>query len=128
MLRLAAAVLLFRRLPAIIGLYTYIPAISNWRQAAFIGWFGPMGVGALFYYTIAIQCFEVDGPNAYAREVIEPIIYFIILSSVVIHGITIPLFFLGTFASRTLTRSALSKDSSYICSSSEVGSLDIQLF
>lgn len=104
MLGLASAVLLFRRLPVIIGLYKYIPAISNWRQAAFMGWFGPMGVGALFYYTIAIQFFETDGPNAYAKLVIEPIIYFIILSSVVIHGITIPIFFLGTFATRTLTK------------------------
>lgn len=97
-------VLLFRRLPIIIGLYKYIPAIPNWRQAVFMGWFGPMGVGALFYYTIAVQYFEFDGPNAYARQVIEPIIYFIILSSVVIHGITIPVFFLGSFASRTLSK------------------------
>lgn len=70
----------------------------------FMGWFGPMGVGALFYYTIAIQYFEESGPNSRVREVIEPVIYFIILSSVVIHGITVPLFFLGTFASRTLTK------------------------
>ncbi|KAI7883816.1 Cation/H+ exchanger [Mucor mucedo] len=104
LLGLAAAVLLFRRLPIILGLYKYIPAISNWRQAIFMGWFGPMGVGALFYYTIAIQFFETDGENAYARLVIEPIIYFIILSSVVIHGITIPIFFLGSFATRTLTK------------------------
>lgn len=69
-----------------------------------MGWFGPMGVGALFYYTIAIESFELDGPNAYARQVIEPIIYFIILSSVVVHGITIPVFFLGTFATRTITK------------------------
>ncbi|GAA5800593.1 hypothetical protein HPULCUR_006029 [Helicostylum pulchrum] len=104
LLGLAVFVLLFRRLPIIIGLHKYIPAIPNWRQAVFMGWFGPMGVGALFYYTIAVQYFEFDGPNAYARQVIEPIIYFIILSSVVIHGITIPLFFLGTFASRTLSK------------------------
>ncbi|KAI8079240.1 Cation/H+ exchanger [Thamnidium elegans] len=104
LLGLAVFVLLFRRLPVIIGLYKYIPAIPNWRQAVFMGWFGPMGVGALFYYTIAVQYFEFDGPNAHARQVIEPIIYFIILSSVVIHGITIPVFFLGSFASRTLSK------------------------
>ncbi|KAI9343710.1 Cation/H+ exchanger [Pilaira anomala] len=104
LLGLAASVLVFRRLPVIIGLYKYIPAITNWRQAVFMGWFGPMGVGALFYYTIAIESFELDGPNAYARQVIEPIIYFIILSSVVVHGITIPVFFLGTFATRTITK------------------------
>lgn len=111
LLGLAAAVLLLRRLPIILGLYKYIPAISNWRQAMFMGWFGPMGVGALFYYTIAIQFFETDGENAYARLVIEPIIYFIILSSVVIHGITIPIFFMGSFATRTLTKTT-SKSSS----------------
>ncbi|CEI96039.1 hypothetical protein RMCBS344292_10209 [Rhizopus microsporus] len=55
LLGLAMGVLLFRRLPVVVGLYHYIPGISNWRQAIFMGWFGPIGVGALFYYTMAIE-------------------------------------------------------------------------
>ncbi|ORE13353.1 Sodium/hydrogen exchanger [Rhizopus microsporus] len=99
LLGLAMGVLLFRRLPVVVGLYHYIPGISNWRQAIFMGWFGPIGVGALFYYTIAME----ENMNDNVRTLMEPIIYFMILSSVVIHGITIPLFYLGTIASKTIT-------------------------
>jgi NhaP-type Na+/H+ or K+/H+ antiporter len=117
MIGLAVTVLLFRRLPALIALYTYIPAISNWKEAAFTGWFGPMGVGALFYYTIAIQYLDVDD---YTRHVIEPVIYFMILSSVVVHGITIPFYFLGTYASKTLTTKSISRFSPRSSQDSEV--------
>ncbi|KAI8379574.1 Cation/H+ exchanger [Radiomyces spectabilis] len=112
LLGLAAAVLLFRRLPIIVALFRWIPAIRNWREALFTGWFGPIGVGAIFYYTVAVDNFDIDGPHEHARQVIEPIIYFMVLSSVVIHGITIPLFHLSTYATRTLTRSSISSNCS----------------
>ncbi|KAF7728838.1 hypothetical protein EC973_005464 [Apophysomyces ossiformis] len=105
---LAIMVLLFRRLPVIVALYKFIPAIRNWREALFTGWFGPIGVGAIFYYTVAIENLPEDGPDAHAREVVRPIIYFMVLASVVAHGITIPLFYIGTFASRTWTRTSIS--------------------
>lgn len=108
---LAVSVLLLRRLPAIMALYTYIPAISNWKEAAFTGWFGPIGVGALFYYTIAIEYLTIEGMNGYAKQIMEPVIYFLILSSVVIHGITIPFYFVGTYASKTLAMKTLSNSS-----------------
>lgn len=72
----------------------------------FTGWFGPIGVGAIFYYSVALESLPIDGPNAHAREVLQPIIYFMVLSSVIAHGITIPLFYIGTFATRTLTRTS----------------------
>ncbi|KAI8647216.1 Cation/H+ exchanger [Parasitella parasitica] len=104
---LASCVLLFRRLPVIIALHKYIPAISDWRQAIFAGWFGPIGVGALFYYTIALEAFPSDGTNDYARQVIEPVIYFMIIASVIVHGSTIPFYFIvDSVASRTLTKTS----------------------
>ncbi|KAG0764499.1 hypothetical protein G6F62_005324 [Rhizopus arrhizus] len=103
---LAILVLLLRRLPIIMALYKFIPAIHTWREAVFTGWFGPIGVGAVFYYTVALEAIPADGPNAHAREVIKPVIYFMMLASVVAHGITIPLFYIGTFAGRTLTRTS----------------------
>lgn len=103
---LAILVLLLRRLPVVLALYKFIPAIRTWREAVFTGWFGPIGVGAIFYYSVAIESIPADGPNAHAREVLEPIIYFMVLASVVAHGITIPLFYIGTFATRTLTRTS----------------------
>jgi hypothetical protein len=103
---LAILVLLFRRLPIVLALYKWIPAIHNWREAVFTGWFGPIGVGAIFYYTVALEAIPVDGPNAHARAVLAPVIYFMVLASVVAHGVTIPLFYIGTFATRTLTRTS----------------------
>jgi hypothetical protein len=105
---LAILVLLFRRLPVILMAYKFTPAIHNFREAVFTGWFGPMGVGALFYYTVAIEQFDPEGPDAHARSVVKPIVYFMILASVIVHGNTIPMFYLGTFATRTLTRTSLS--------------------
>lgn len=95
-----------RRLPIVVALHRWIPAIHNWREAVFTGWFGPIGVGAIFYYTVALESIPEDGPNAHARAVLMPIIYFMVLASVVAHGITIPLFYIGTFATRTLTRTS----------------------
>jgi len=42
---IAILVLLFRRLPAIIALYRWIPDIKTFREAVFSGHFGPIGVG-----------------------------------------------------------------------------------
>ncbi|KAG0176327.1 hypothetical protein DFQ29_006272 [Apophysomyces sp. BC1021] len=76
---LAIAVLLFRQLPAIIGLHRVIPAIRNIREAFFTGWFGPIGVGAIFYLTVAVESISPNGGvSTYAKQVIEPIVYFMV--------------------------------------------------
>ncbi|CEP08860.1 hypothetical protein [Parasitella parasitica] len=103
LITLAILVLLFRRLPVVLALYKWIPTIHNWREAVFTGWFGPIGVGAIFYYTVALEALPEDGPHTHARTLLEPVIYFMVLASVVAHGITIPLFYVGSFATRTLT-------------------------
>ncbi|KAK4512345.1 H(+)-transporting V0 sector ATPase subunit d [Mucor velutinosus] len=100
---LAILVLVLRRLPIVLTLYKWIPTIHNWREAVFTGWFGPIGVGAIFYYTVALEALPEDGPNAHARALLEPVIYFMVLGSVIAHGVTIPLYFLGSIATRTLT-------------------------
>ena len=41
-------VLLFRRIPIILGIYPWIKDIKTIREALFCGHFGPMGLGALF--------------------------------------------------------------------------------
>ncbi|KAI9025363.1 Cation/H+ exchanger [Phycomyces nitens] len=99
---LAVLVLALRRLPIIMALYRWVPAINTWREAMFMGWFGPMGVGALFYYAETIRHISPQGPTAAAYLVIEPIIYFMVLSSVIVHGGTVPFFSLGSYATRTI--------------------------
>jgi len=46
---LAVTVLLLRRIPAILLLGRWIKPIQNRAETYFVGWFGPVGVAALFY-------------------------------------------------------------------------------
>ncbi|CAG8485808.1 2716_t:CDS:10 [Ambispora leptoticha] len=89
---IAVLILLFRRLPIILILYRWIPAIQTYREAVFSGWFGPIGVSAIFYATFAQQKFDKGGDNELCREIIVPIVYFIVLTSALVHGCTIPVF------------------------------------
>jgi NhaP-type Na+/H+ or K+/H+ antiporter len=46
---LGILVLLFRRLPFVLAAKKIIPDLTSWQEATFAGWFGPMGVGAIYY-------------------------------------------------------------------------------
>ncbi len=75
----AVALLLLRRLPLVLALR---PVLRLERiDAAFLGWFGPVGVAALFYLTLAIQE-GAAGDTAWAAGT------FAIAASTVIHGVT----------------------------------------
>jgi NhaP-type Na+/H+ or K+/H+ antiporter len=97
----AILVLLLRRIPVILALYKFIPDIKTFREAIFSGWFGPMGVGAIFIATLA----KTRMPEGAAerdtqqvdllRECILPIVSFLVLSSIVTHGLSIPFFSLS---------------------------------
>ena len=50
---LAAAILAFRRLPAMLALWPLMRVIGSRREALFAGWFGPIGVSAIFYALLA---------------------------------------------------------------------------
>lgn len=120
---LAILVLLLRRVPSTLLLYKFVPAIFDWQEALFTGWFGPIGVGAvcffymimpntslthviyyqIFYYATATDIFTADGPFAYARATLLPVVYFIVLASVVVHGFSIPIW-VGTRAIWQLCR------------------------
>lgn len=49
---LAILVLIFRRLPWVYAIHKKIPQIEHPRQAVFVGFFGPIGVSAIFYLYI----------------------------------------------------------------------------
>ena len=49
------AVLLFRRIPALILLKPFLSKISRWPRVLLLGWFGPIGVAALFYAVLSIK-------------------------------------------------------------------------
>jgi len=82
-------VMLFRRLPWVIATYKFNPAIENFAEAVFTGWFGPIGVGAVYYTQVALR--ELPAERENLRRLVNPIVYFIILCSVVGHGLTLPI-------------------------------------
>jgi sodium/hydrogen antiporter len=55
---LGILILLFRRLPVVYALHKYIPQIEEQRQAIFAGFFGPIGVSAIFYAYISLAFLE----------------------------------------------------------------------
>lgn len=85
-----------------------MPALKTYREAVFSGWFGPMGVGAVFLSTIAKEeleaIYEGQAEKPLTIELISPVVLFIVLASTLVHGTTIPLFQLGKrIRTRTLS-------------------------
>ena len=75
-------ILLLRRLPAV----WFFGPLKSKQERLFAGWFGPIGVGAIFYAISSAQQLK-DDQNRFI-----PVTCFIVMSSVLAHGITVPLF------------------------------------
>ncbi|KAM0279211.1 hypothetical protein ACHAQH_004756 [Verticillium albo-atrum] len=90
-------VLLFRRIPAIMITYKLMPhSIRNWKEALFVGYFGPIGVGAAFYVEHTKHLFpHLDETNDTEvndlLRALPPVVYWLALFSIVVHGLSIPL-------------------------------------
>ncbi|OZJ04209.1 hypothetical protein BZG36_02973 [Bifiguratus adelaidae] len=107
---IAILILLFRRLPIVVALKPIIPAVKTYREAVFTGWFGPMGVGAVFFTVLAkteLEQYAQERPEAV--ESIQVVVLFIVLASVLIHGTTIPMVKIGKrIRTRTMSISSAS--------------------
>jgi sodium/hydrogen antiporter len=77
---LAAAILLLRRPPALMILRPLMPRLHRPADAAFIGWFGPIAVAAMYYAALAA--------DHYAEPLIWEVVSLMIFASVVAHGIS----------------------------------------
>ncbi|KAI5478602.1 Cation/H+ exchanger [Pseudohyphozyma bogoriensis] len=86
---LVITILIFRRVPWVMLLYPFTPALETRQHALFAGWFGPIGVSAVYYAVLGYN--DVPEDREHLRAVILPVVLFIALGSTVSHGITIPL-------------------------------------
>ncbi|RHZ45610.1 hypothetical protein Glove_668g9 [Diversispora epigaea] len=99
-------ILIFRRLPIVVVLKGFIPTIHTFKEALFAGYFGPIGVGAIFLAIFTkkeiSKCLKHDGQDIdeeamhHLHQIIFPIVTFIVLSSVIVHGITVPILNIGS--------------------------------
>lgn len=106
---LGILVMIVRRVPWVIAMAKFIPTLPTFYESCFAGFFGPIGVGAVFYVQVAFEFLPAERERLI--NVIEPVVYFLVLTSVVVHGVTIPLGKGFNLARRTLTitRSMLSE-------------------
>lgn len=115
LLALGVLVLLFRRIPGVFMLYKLMPdCVANWKDALFMGYFGPIGklsserhdqclqsitgIGAVFYVEHAKHLFPkasalspADTEVANLLAAMVPVVYWLVLFSIVVHGLSIPL-------------------------------------
>lgn len=121
---IAILLILFRRIPILLALKPIIPNIRTWREALFCGHFGPIGVGAIFMAILARAELEhdsptplaelptIDHPNYTVVAVIWPIVSFMIIASIIVHGSSIAVFTLGKRLNNlTMTLSLIQTDS-----------------
>ncbi|KAK9413245.1 putative Na(+)/H(+) antiporter [Seiridium unicorne] len=104
---IAIFVILFRRIPIMLALKPLIPDVKTWREAVFAGHFGPIGVGAIFVAILAraelesestIPLAELppeDTPHYHLIALVWPIVTFMVVASILVHGSSVAVFTLG---------------------------------
>jgi NhaP-type Na+/H+ or K+/H+ antiporter len=95
LLLLGVMVLFLRRIPAILALYKLMPrVVDNWKEALFMGYFGPIGIGAVFYVEHTRHLIPVQGEGDTEYEdllrALTPTVHFLVVFSIVVHGLSIP--------------------------------------
>ncbi len=75
----AVAVLLLRRLPVVFALSSRLS--FGWRETLFYGWFGPMGVAAMFFITLALE-------EGVVNDAAWPSVALVVAGSTIAHGVT----------------------------------------
>jgi len=88
-------VLVFRRIPAIMMTYKLMPKVcKDYKEALFMGYFGPIGAGAVFYVEHTRHLFpelgQGDAEETNLVRAMVPVVYWLVLFSIVVHGLSIP--------------------------------------
>ena len=130
---LGILILILRRLPVVYAMHWKIPQIEEKQQALFVGFFGPIGVSAVFYLYVSKEFLAgITVPGSRGEEVMrddvsrlsdtmEVIIWFLAICSIVhfplcepldtlltflqvVHGLSVPLGKLGYHLPRTISK------------------------
>jgi len=82
---LCVALLIFKRLPFVMAFHRLLkPHVGNWKEALFLGWFGPVGVAAIYYAATA----RVKIGEALDMDLLWGVVTQLVVFSVVVHGLT----------------------------------------
>ncbi|MCJ1360702.1 MAG: hypothetical protein MMC33_010711 [Icmadophila ericetorum] len=114
---LGILVLLFRRVPVVYAMHWRIKQIEEKQQALFVGFFGPIGVSAVFYLYISLEFLDtitVDGAvredAARLEQVMLVVVWFLAVCSIVVHGLSVPVGKLGYHLPRSISSAMESRE------------------
>ena len=116
---LGILILLLRRIPFVMSIHKKIPQIEEIHQAAFMGFFGPIGVSAIFYLYVSLDFLNavtIDDNNtirpdaARLQDVMHVVVWFLAICSIVVHGLSVPMGKLGYHLPRTVSRALSSQE------------------
>jgi NhaP-type Na+/H+ or K+/H+ antiporter len=77
---LVVGILLFRRLPMMFALRPAVQPLDRPAATLFMGWFGPIGIAAVLYATIALRETGI--------ELLWPVVTLVVAGSVLVHGMS----------------------------------------
>jgi NhaP-type Na+/H+ or K+/H+ antiporter len=77
---LVVGVLLLRRLPMIVAFRRFVPPLDRPAASLFVGWFGPIGIAAVFYAILAVE--------RTGTELVWTATSLVVAGSIVVHGTT----------------------------------------
>ncbi|KAI9699268.1 MAG: hypothetical protein M1836_002878 [Candelina mexicana] len=104
-------VLLFRRLPVVFAMHSRIHQVEGKKQALFVGFFGPIGVSAIFYLYVGLEFLNATTADGVERddaerlgEVMTVVVWFLAICSIIVHGLSVPLGKIGWHLPRTISR------------------------
>ncbi len=87
---MSCLLILLRRLPIVFAMHKFIHQIGEKRQAIFVGFFGPIGVSAVFYLYISLEFLETITVNGAQRgdaeklsETMTVVVWFLAICSIV---------------------------------------------
>ncbi|KAL2010769.1 hypothetical protein VTN00DRAFT_6576 [Thermoascus crustaceus] len=109
---LGVLILLPRRMPIIFAMHKFISQVEESSHAAYLGFFGPIGVGAIFYLSVGQQFLQNDMLAGGQRredakrvaETLNVVVWFLVICSIVVHGLSVPLGKAGFYIPRTYSR------------------------
>lgn len=119
---LSLVVIFLRRIPVVLLLKPLIPDIKSWREAMFIGHFGPIGVGAVFAAITSksqleshltreetpLKDISSKGSKSFqAMACVWPITCFSIMTSVIVHGSSVAIIMLGRYFGKITLRAPI---------------------
>jgi hypothetical protein len=114
---LGILILLLRRIPFIMLIHKKIPQIEETHQAAFMGFFGPIGVSAIFYLYVSLDFLNDVTDNGVIRpdasrlqDIMHVVVWFLAICSIVVHGLSVPMGKVGYHLPRSLSRALSSQE------------------